>query len=81
MAIHGGNIIFCTNLYYSVLEIVVCGTDSSILSNSVKILVFFFSAVIDTSESGDLAGCTLLKPYRETGQFATFGDLGILMCG
>ena len=40
--------------------------------------LFLFSAVVDTSESGDLAGCTLLKPYRETGQFATFGDFGIV---
>ena len=31
---------------------------------------------MDTSESGDLAACTVLKPYRESGQFATFGDLG-----
>ena len=39
-------------------------------------VTFMVSAVVDTSESGDLAGCSLLKPYMETGQFATFGDLG-----
>ncbi|XP_065841097.1 tripeptidyl-peptidase 2-like [Oscarella lobularis] len=31
-------------------------------------------AAIDTSESGDLATCTLLSSYRESGQFATFGQ-------
>lgn len=48
------------------MKTVVCSADSFL----------FFSAVIDTSESGDLAGCALLKPYKETGQYATFGDLG-----
>ena len=31
---------------------------------------------MDTSETGDLSECTVLKPYKESGQFATFGDLG-----
>ena len=38
------------------------------------------SAVVDTSESGNLSACCVLKPYKESGQFATFGDLGIIKC-
>ena len=34
---------------------------------------------MDTSELGDLSACTLIKPYRESGQFATFGDLGTVL--
>ena len=34
------------------------------------------SAVVDTSEEGRLAECTLMKPYRESGQFSRFGELG-----
>lgn len=41
--------------------------------------MYFISAVVDTSESGDLAACTVMKPYRESGQFATFGDLGTVL--
>lgn len=43
------------------------------------LMLFLFSAVVDTSESGDLSACTLIKPYRESGQFATFGDLGTVL--
>lgn len=34
-------------------------------------------ACVDTSESGDLASCTLLSNYRDSGQYATFGKEGI----
>lgn len=36
----------------------------------------WYSAVVDTSLTGDLSACTLMKPYKETGQYATFGKLG-----
>ena len=36
-----------------------------------------FRACVDTSESGDLASCTLLANYRESGQYATFGKEGV----
>ena len=35
-----------------------------------------YSAVIDTSEKGDLHSCVLMKPYREGGKFAKFGEIG-----
>jgi hypothetical protein len=64
------------NIYmYMFLKTAVC---SAYFVTLYEISFISFSAVVDTSESGDLAGCTLLKPYRETGRFATFGDLGIV---
>ena len=41
------------------------------------------SAVVDITECGDLAQCTLLKPYRESRQYATFnkeGDCSLIVC-
>ena len=38
--------------------------------------MFLFSAVVDTSECGDLASCTLMKPFRESGQFAQLSQTG-----
>ncbi|XP_078380044.1 tripeptidyl-peptidase 2-like isoform X2 [Oculina patagonica] len=35
-------------------------------------------ACVDTSESGDLASCTLLTNYRDSGQYATFGKEDLL---
>lgn len=40
--------------------------------------MFNFSAVVDTTEEGRLGECTLLMPYKEAGQFAKFGELGML---
>ena len=34
------------------------------------------SAVVDTSECGDLASCTLMKPFKESGQFAQLSQSG-----
>ena len=34
------------------------------------------SVVVDTSECGDLASCTLMKPYKESQQFSKLGDDG-----
>ena len=33
-------------------------------------------AVLDTSECGELASCTVLEPFVESGQYATFGADG-----
>ena len=38
------------------------------------------SACVDTSECGELETCTLLKPYRESGEFAKFGEEGAYVC-
>ncbi len=35
------------------------------------------SACVDTSETGDLESCSVLKPYRESGDFAKFGEQGM----
>ena len=34
------------------------------------------SAVVDTSECGDLTSCTLMKPFKESGQFAQLSQSG-----
>lgn len=39
--------------------------------------LYIISAVIDLSEKGSLKECTLLKPFKEEGQFAKFGELGM----
>ncbi len=32
--------------------------------------------MVDTSLTGDLESCKLLKPFKESGDYATFGELG-----
>ena len=81
MAVHGGNnnIIAYNKCSKQILKSSFMQNFFVALFSSFNFPTFFlFSAVIDTSESGCLAGCTLLKPYRETGQFATFGESGTL---
>lgn len=34
------------------------------------------SAVVDTTEKGTLNECQLLKPFKESGQFSKFGEIG-----
>lgn len=38
--------------------------------------LYLTSAVVDTTEEGRLEGSTLLKPFKESGDFTKFGESG-----
>lgn len=40
------------------------------------ILLFPHSACVDTTESGDLSQCKVLRPYRSSGDYARFSNNG-----
>ena len=50
----------------------------SLIKFNIHVHVCIFSAVVDTSECGDLESCVLLKQFKESQQYAKFSTEGII---